>query len=950
MGKERSLFYHQALCHYKLSLPPSRRWRTYHMGQNLYSWRSLNSPPGAGGGKKFFTNMYFCACANFGNMIKLVKKERELPVKRFICVLSGLLVLPAFAEVAPVYYDDVVEYTDDAVSAENSVESVAQKNVQQRTNINRSTSASRAVAAGTNAASRTNTSSRAVASSPRTATSGTTRGTVARTAKTSATATRGTSNASRAVTSRSAQNTKPVAARVGVVSDYVVSGSRGGNYIGTTPSISTTGSVYNANPRISVANRRASTRLSTPIVSSNTTTTTITQEDVSATTSNLTNIAELTDYCKAQYAACMDNYCNILDDNQGRCSCSKNIKNYEKTEQTLAAATEEFQNVVQQIRYIGLTSDQIEALFTETEAELTMKSTTDSSRLKNSLDSIKKKIVDVSTPSAASTVTSGLTLDMNGLLTADFSQGFDLNSFLNMNNNSASVSNQRGDQLYKTAAGRCKTAVLNSCTTQGIDANIITNAYDLEIDKQCVLYERALNDANAEMKQNVTNATTILQQARLLLAQNKNSYDLRGCIAAIDSCMQDEYVCGPDYELCLDPTGKYLANGEIVKGGTPGVSGGQPRTDDVMCATACDTWDDLGYGTNYDDTNSTRSDLCSDCVPKENWVSEGMYNLYSTWDYKDGGTKNAWSMGEKESLGGYIDTNLDTWKSEYKRSENKTYTDNMAMYLLQKIGYIDSDDKVHGMCASTMKQCQDYTFSTKRSKKSYIPDNEVIRQYLNATLAKIKVQQDAIIADYAEDCRNDVTSCLATNGYDESAPNSTATKTAINACAAEITTCMSVGGYQITEGVRLTLRAMSDWVASIMLTCPENQYLADDGAGHVYCKSCPQVLAIVDANGRFSGDYEGDDNYAPINANSLTSDTVLGERPSYVPMVSVGGRVASCTCPDGYTMYSVNNIDLVGGDWTVTFNTGDSHYTCIDNSVRCGYGSSSTVTCEKVSQ
>lgn len=880
--------------------------------------------------------MYFCACANFGNMIKLVKKERELPVKRFICVLSGLLVLPAFAEVAPVYYDDVVEYTDDAVNAENSVESVAQKNVQQRTNINRSTSASRAVAAGTNAASRTNTSSRAVASSPRTATSGTTRGTVARTAKTSATATRGTSNASRAVTSRSAKNTKPVAARVGVVSDYVVSGSRGGNYIGTTPSISTTGSVYNANPRISVANRRASTRLSTPIVSSNTTTTTITQEDVSATTSNLTNIAELTDYCKAQYAACMDNYCNILDDNQGRCSCSKNIKNYEKTEQTLAAATEEFQNVVQQIRYIGLTSDQIEALFTETEAELTMKSTTDSSRLKNSLDSIKKKIVDVSTPSAASTVTSGLTLDMNGLLTADFSQGFDLNSFLNMNNNSASVSNQRGDQLYKTAAGRCKTAVLNSCTTQGIDANIITNAYDLEIDKQCVLYERALNDANAEMKQNVTNATTILQQARLLLAQNKNSYDLRGCIAAIDSCMQDEYVCGPDYELCLDPTGKYLANGEIVKGGTPGVSGGQPRTDAVMCATACDTWDDLGYGTNYDDTNSTRSDLCgNDCVSKENWVSEGMYNLYSTWDYKDGGTKNAWSMGEKESLGGYIDTNLDTWKSEYKRSENKTYTDNMAMYLLQKIGYIDSDDKAHGMCASTMKQCQDYTFSTKRSKKSYIPDNEVVRQYLNATLAKIKVQQDAIIADYAEDCRNDVTSCLATNGYDESAPNSTATKTAINACAAEITTCMSVGGYQITEGVRLTLRAMSDWVASIMLTCPENQYLADDGAGHVYCASCGGAYVLVETVGN-AGNNNADRPYIMVNSANSTYTNDLG-KPSSVATVSAGGRVAACTCPDGYTDYYTkgeSTLNSLGTTFTTGVAKGD-HF-CVDATVKCG--------------
>ena len=33
-------------------------------------------------------------------------------MKRLIAVLSGLLVLPAFAEVAPIYYDDTIEYSD----------------------------------------------------------------------------------------------------------------------------------------------------------------------------------------------------------------------------------------------------------------------------------------------------------------------------------------------------------------------------------------------------------------------------------------------------------------------------------------------------------------------------------------------------------------------------------------------------------------------------------------------------------------------------------------------------------------------------------------------------------------------------------------------------------------------------------------------------------------------
>jgi hypothetical protein len=676
------------------------------------------------------------------------------------------------------------------------------------------------------------------------------------------------------------------------------------------------------------------------LISSATTTPTITEEEVKETTDTLTAVAELTDYCKAQYAACMDNYCNVLDDNQGRCSCSKNIKNYEKTEQALAQATEDFQNVVQQIRYIGLTSDQVESLFAETEAELSMKSNSDSSRLKTSLDAIKKKIVDVSTPSATSTVTSGISLDLNGLLTADFSAGFDLNSFLNMNNNTtSSVSNQRGEQLYKTAANRCKTAVLNSCAAQGIEANIITNAYDLEIDKQCVLYERSLNDANAEMKSNVTNAATILQQARLLLAQNRNSYDLRSCIAAIDSCMQDEYVCGSDYELCLDPTGKYLANGEIVKGGTPGVSGGQNKNPAPIVASETTYY-------NIVDGEEVGSITAREL---QNWYSGGMYNLYSTWNYtQSAGASNAWSMGPNENLGQYVDYYLTDWAKNYKKSEQSTKTDSMATYLLQKIGYIDENDKVHGMCASAMKQCQDYSFSTKKNKKTYIPDNEVIRQYLNSTLAKIKTQQDAIIADYAESCRADVQSCLSTNGYEESNTSNTASKTAINACAAEITTCMSVGGYQVEEGVKLTLRAMTDWVNSILLTCPANYYLDDNAEDSATCKPCPFVKVVVAS--------EGGTNNCPLDSGNLdypyrlptSGDGYLAlGRSTMVQTTSSGGRTGldSCSCPDGYAAYRQRATGGVQGGCPASYTEHTSLDTgadvgtlyCVDSSYHCGY-------------
>ena len=794
-------------------------------------------------------------------------------MKRFIAVLSSLLVLPAFAEVAPVYYDEIVEYTDDmidAIDAENAdetpvAETAQNTNATPRTTINRSTS--RAVSAATaNNQQRSNASTRAMATSVRNA-QRLSRGTVSRntvnaTAKTPKTVSRNVA--------ASRTSAKPTTARVSV-NNSTVAAVRNNTSSASTPVtlLEDSGTaIYTGNPageaqtaRIGVGSRRATARISTPVP----TTPVITEEDISSTTSNLSAIAELTDYCKAQYAACMDNYCNVLDDNQGRCSCSKNLKNYEKTEQALATATENFKDVVQKIKYIGLTSDQVSSLFAETEAELTMKSKTDSSQIKNSLDAIKKQIIDASSP-VTSANTSGISMDLTGLLNADFTSGFDLSSFLGnwavTGTATSNVSNQRGETLYRTATQRCKTAVLNSCTAQGIDSNLITNSYDLEIDKQCILYERNLNEANSEMKSNVANASTILQQARLLLMQNKNSYDLRSCVAAIDACMQDEYVCGSDYELCLDPTGKYLSGGEIVKGGTPGVSGG----------TVANT------------TDITASNI-------NDWTSKGMYELYSTWNYKEAdgddagtisvkpgvaGALNAWGGGKDENLGNYIDVALKYWAKDSNYSKSIS-SDDMAVYILQKVGYVDKDDKVHGMCASVMKQCQDYTFKNgaKATKnKNYKPDNEVVRQYLASTLTKIKLQQDSILADYAEGCRSDVASCLSTNGYDETNTTTTASRTAVNACRSEIATCMSVGGYKPSDSSTLTLRAMSDWVASMLRTCSVNYYLSDNGTGSVSCQPCGTASVVGGGS---------------------------------VQLESAGGQETICHCPDGYTDAAVNS-------------------------------------------
>ena len=702
-------------------------------------------------------------------------------MKRFIAVLSGLLVMPAFAEVAPITYDEfydeeVADYVDDsdAESADmvaDETTAVVEKSapvVQPsrrgvRTTANSGRSVSRALPSSvTNAnnvskrtasaarvmpSSRTATTQR-VAARTATAQNAQSRGTVSRTA-TRSNARVGTTAAQQIAQTRRAMQGAPSVnnARASIVQTDTVN----------TP-------LYTGR----VAMRSGAVRARIPSTTSAVSASSVVTETVEETAVSMDELAQITDFCKAQYMQCMDNYCNVLDDNQGRCSCSKNLKNYAKTEEALKAATEALQDVAQQIQYIGLTGDEVEILFTQTAAEDQMQSSSDNTQLKSDLDKIKNLIVDVKTGSASSTET-GMSFDLSGLL--DFSvdsTGFDLSSLFGGGQaNTSSISNQRGEQLYKTATARCKAAVLSDCQSQGVDISIITNAYDLEIDKQCLAYERKLTDSNEEMGRTVRNAKSVLQRARLMVAQNKNVYqDMRSCVNALDSCMQDDFVCGTDYENCIDPSGKYIVNGEVVVGSMPG-----------------------------------------QFIDKDKPGAPGFYDtgLYATWKYDE---SNAW--GDDGSLEDFITSTV----TSALPTESGT---DISRFLQNKIGYNDSSDgRNYGMCISELNKCQNLTYN---SDGKYNPANPVVKEYLRRTLIQIKNMQDNILASYAENCIPEVKACLTQNGFDfvdhttETAPSksSPTNNVAMNACRQQIITCMSVNGDAEADP---TPNSMLKWVNS----------------------------------------------------------------------------------------------------------------------------------------
>ncbi|MCR5193921.1 MAG: hypothetical protein K6B71_00120 [Alphaproteobacteria bacterium] len=746
-------------------------------------------------------------------------------MKRIAIFLSGLLALPAFAEVAPVYLDDGViyadaEYYDDA--------DVMDEEVQETSDVNSSKNASKPAVSSRSVSSSRVKASRTVPSGAVTAVSGrasngaaaravaarstnntSPRANTARTTTNRATTNRtATAGATRATVSRASAAGAATRATGGVAGSSktrTVSG-RGS----TSATRARTGTLYTANSaaRVSVGDRvmagnrdtsRVGTNVRVPAIRSGSMTYTAANTNTSSaatatSTTELDELAELTDYCKAQYANCMDNYCNVLDDNQGRCSCSANLKNYSKAETTLKQVTEELQDVAQKIKYIGLNTRDVETLFTQTEAELKMQSTSDNSNIKNSLDKIRNMIVDVQSGSSTGTTSTDVAFDLSGLLDFNIdSTGFDLSAFLgsfSTTSNTSSIKNQRGEQLYKTATARCKANVLNSCVAQGVDAAIITNSYDLEIDKQCIAYERSLNDSNDQMAATVRNAKFVLQNARLLVSRQKNEYsDMRQCVSALDSCMQDDFVCGSEYEKCLDPTGRYIVNGELVVGSQPG----QAIDPNVTLDSAAD------------------SNVCK-------------VNLYRTWDMPTGdpcsgsnyapgvNQGNAWGTGSNDTLANYIDATV----TDTAAQDGSV---NMSKYLQNKIGYVNNNTGLnYGMCVSVLNKCQNYTYTGAGTNAKYNPKNDVIKQYLARVLVQIKAKQDEILNDYAANCVTDVTNCLNTNNYPSGSSaantaNSVQQRVAINACRSTILTCMSVTGYS-TENP--TPAQLANWVYGIL--------------------------------------------------------------------------------------------------------------------------------------
>ena len=506
---------------------------------------------------------------------------------------------------------------------------------------------------------------------------------------------------------------------------------------------------------------------------------TINAESIADAKERLEQTASLNKSCQEQYNDCMDQFCAVIDSNQKRCSCSANLSKYTKVEDAVKNANTQLNEVAQRIRYVGLSADEIRAIMSATEAEEALSGTVDTTETRNMLEQIEALIKDPkSSTSYSSDTYTGLDMDL------DFSSDVtDLFSLDFLSNNTGSFSNLRGTELYNAAKKRCNT-VLTQCKEVGATSQQITGNYDLAIDKDCIAYEQGLTKMNETLVSNVRSANRMLQKARLAVLQNKNQYDAKGCIGALDACMTDDMVCGDNYVKCLDPTKVYIdENGKVVLG--------------------------------QDITN----------------ITEFMAR------YNNAGINNEFL---KSSYG----MSINTANCKAPPTDKTPVGNNgacIAGYLMRKIG---TGQKVtdEGLCRAVLDKCQAYTYDKNGNYMAY---NDIVVNYVQRALVNIRAAQQQVISDYASSCMLDIATCYnqqvtQVNAWSSSASIGSVYNVMRGACRNVALTCAyavfaeDAGSCPTgNDGTNKCIESISEMFYQSLL-CPDNStYSASEGTAGV---------------------------------------------------------------------------------------------------------------------
>lgn len=262
--------------------------------------------------------------------------------------------------------------------------------------------------------------------------------------------------------------------------------------------------------------------------------------------------------CREAYATCMDQFCANANDTYRRCVCSARYDEFRNTENAIDEAV----NLLAQfednnLNAVGLSAEEVNAMYTATEGEMAIKR--DTSAAANMLAEISDLLSGKTSTTSSNDSLSNTSL---GLLTVDFTSDLgdiwgDSGTSIFDTSTGVDLSSLTGEDLYTQASKQCLEIIGDSCENNAV-LTMARSAYSIMITQDCNLYEKNINAQKESLEQTVRTAEKYLREARLEEYQSHNSADVNECIANVRAAIQSDVACGANYKRCLDYTGAYI--------------------------------------------------------------------------------------------------------------------------------------------------------------------------------------------------------------------------------------------------------------------------------------------------------------------------------------------------------------------------------------------------------
>ncbi|MDR0319799.1 MAG: hypothetical protein LBH81_03630 [Rickettsiales bacterium] len=249
--------------------------------------------------------------------------------------------------------------------------------------------------------------------------------------------------------------------------------------------------------------------------------------------------------CRASYFSCMDEFCANRDAQFRRCACSARVEGLMKFQTELEGVQNMMKDYNENLLLVGVSAEQAVAAMQASGGEDAFGEGDTGTANKNILNKLSADIDRPTKPKISEAIR--IDMDMNFAMSDEWAGG------------QSRARELFGKDLYDFTAASCKKISADDCGAN--DLGMAVSAYQMSIEQDCLAVERGYGKIADNAMRGVAESGALLDEARLNADQIRNSDTASECRTKLEAQMRLPGVCGPEYELCIDVSGRFVNKG-----------------------------------------------------------------------------------------------------------------------------------------------------------------------------------------------------------------------------------------------------------------------------------------------------------------------------------------------------------------------------------------------------